>query len=91
MNASAKWQPIRAGYYLDPVALRDAQIAQSSETVGGKVARFRIPIAECHNPPESPLRVRAWAAGQLERIATRQREVFADRFAEMKDDSDESV
>lgn len=44
-----------------------AQLAQSAATVGGKVARFRLPIEACHNPAETTIRARAYAPGQQEK------------------------
>lgn len=46
------------------------------------------PIPDCP-APDYPMRERAWTAEQLEQLAKRQREVFADRFAAMEGENDE--
>ena len=73
MNAQPTWQRVPAGYYVDPITLRDAQVAQSAATKGGVVAPFRVgrhrePVAECHNLPESPIRERAYTEDQLKEM-----------------------
>ena len=93
MNTQPTWQRAPVGYYVDPITLRDAQFAQSKATKFGVVGPFRIEhhsdmVPDCPQP-DYPIRERAYTADQLEELATRQRDVFADRFAAITGNSDD--